>query len=76
MSNVTYQIREDILYDEKNQARVAFGIDLVSKEGEKQSFPDLFSDEKKAENLIALCNEGNLSRVHFLEVLEDFWERK
>ena len=72
MSNVTFKIREDILYDEENQARLAFGIDLVFQEGEKRSFPDLFSDGEKAEDFAALCNEGDLSEAHFLEVLEDF----
>jgi len=75
MPHVIYQIREDLL-EEGEKARLAFGIDLILEEGEKRSFPDLFSDEKKAEEFAALCNGGALSEVHFLEVLDDFLGRE
>lgn len=73
MSHFIYQVRQDTVFDESKKRYLAFGIDLISEEGETAlSFPDLFQDRTKAEKFALLCNEGALSLIHFREVLDDF----
>lgn len=77
MSYQSYRIREDTVFEENKTCRLAFGIDIISPNGETIcSFSDLFCDRKQGEKFVALCNEGELSLAHILDVLEDFMGTK
>lgn len=67
---VRYFIREDEIFDEDGVAHTVYGID-VSIGGEViRSIPDVFTEKNKAEKLIRLCNEGELSPIHIDDVVE------
>ena len=51
---------------------VSYGIRCLRNGVELASFPDILPDRKKVEELVAKCNESDLSPLHFLDVVEDF----
>lgn len=52
-----------------------YGIALIEKEGNSYeliaSFNDLTDDKSKAQKVVNLCNESNLSTVHLKNVIQD-----
>jgi len=73
MPHFVYRLRQDTVLDEEEKSHLVFGVDLVTPQGENEaSFPDLFSDPKKAKDFVLLCNKGQLSPMHLFDVIEDF----
>lgn len=68
----TYRVRNDMILDEENKAHTVYGIEAIDTEGEiRASYPDVFSDRQKAECFAALCNDEDLSLIHFPNAVED-----
>lgn len=68
----TYCIRKDTVKDEKRNTYTVYGVDAIGSDGEVlSSFPDVFFDRQKAEHFVSLCNENDLSLVHFPDAVED-----
>ena len=67
MTNHTYKIREDIVYDERGKPHNVYGITLDGS----LSIPDIFTSRPAAEEFIKLCNRLDLSPEHVYEVIDD-----
>ncbi len=68
----TYCMKQDVIRDEEKRPYAVYGIEAVSPEGKiLLSFSDLFFDREKAESLVTLCNDGELSLSHLPDVVED-----
>ena len=68
MTNHTYRIRKDIVYDELGKPHTVYGITLDGS----LSTPDIFTSRPAAEEFIKLCNRLELSPEHIYEVIDDF----
>lgn len=70
--NYSYYLKENKISDELGEKHTVYGIEAISKTGDVlQSFADIFFDRKKAERLVTLCNDGELSLLHFADAVED-----
>ena len=68
----TYRVRTDTMHDEERKAHTVYGIEAVGSDGKILSgFSDVFFDKQKAECFADLCNDGDLSLIHFLNAVED-----
>lgn len=72
---IEYYAVKEALYSEEIGAYTAYGIGVFEYDrGEKktlQYIPDVFLDEEKAEQLVAMCNSIQLEPLHLLDVVED-----
>ena len=77
MSNITYGVSKEI-YSYKGAIREAYGLvayDNAEYDGTLTivaAANDLSCDETKLQELANKCNEGNLSLVHFNDIVNDF----
>lgn len=69
--SVTYSLTEGEISDEESESRKGYGIMGKSADGETASFPDVFTDRGRAEDLVRRCNEGELRLCHLLDVIYD-----
>ena len=68
----TYRVRKDDVRDEASKVYTVYGIEAIDSAGKTLlSYPDVFFDLQKAERLADLCNDENLSLIHFPGVIED-----
>ena len=68
----TYRLNETTVKDKDGIVYTFYGIDAVNKKGKiVKSFVNVFVDRNKAETLVALCYECELSLVHLANVVED-----
>ena len=69
----TYQIREDHCLDEDGTHVTVYGIEVYETQSSVPllSYADLFTDKRKAQELIDLCNRLELDPVHLTDVVED-----
>lgn len=58
--------------EEKKNERISYGIKAKNHEGQEISyFSDVFSNREEAEELVRLCNEGELRSCHLEDVILD-----
>lgn len=68
----TYRMRKDTMFDEERNAHTVYGIEAIDSDGEiLSSFSDVFFDRQQAESFVGLCNDENLSLIHFRDAVED-----
>ncbi len=68
----TYQLNEETVKDKDGIVYSVYGIDAVDDTGKIiNSFKRVFFERSKAEELVALCNENELSTTHLADVVED-----
>ena len=77
MTDITYGISEEI-YSSDKEKRKAYGIVAYANFDKEKlavivdSVRDISSDKKQIEELVRLCNELELSLLHFHDVVTDF----
>ena len=67
-----YSLAEGVFTDEEGVNHKTYGIS--AKDFSKNisvSYPDLFFDKHKADNLVNLCNGSKLELCHLSDVIED-----
>lgn len=70
--NYTYVINEITVTNECGAAFAVYGVDAVDDHWRVlTSYPDIFFDKYQAEELVARCNESELSLQHLRDVVED-----
>ena len=68
----TYQLNETTVKDKDGIVYTVYGIDAVNKKGKiVKSFTKIFYERSRAQDLVALCNECELSIIHLANVVED-----
>ena len=74
---ITYGITEEI-YTLGEASRRSFGIAAYADAAQDSTATiivavhDITPDRAKLERLVAACNQGHLSLVHLMDVVEDF----
>ncbi len=63
-----YTLRSDTVFDEQGVSHTVYGIELPS---ENIAVKDIFCKQKEAESFIKLCNDLDLSPLHFHDVIDD-----
>lgn len=67
-----YSLAEGVFTDEDGINRKTYGISAKDFNGNiSASYPDIFFDKRKAENLVELCNKSKLELCHLPDVIED-----
>ena len=64
----------DIIADEEGKKYTVYGIKAVSAVNHQEVLkfvPDIFFDQKRAEEFIAQCNALELKLIHLMDVIED-----
>ena len=70
--NYIYRLNEITITDEEDIKHIVYGIDAVDKCGNiLTSYTDIFFDQTKTENFVALCNECELELIHLPDMVED-----
>lgn len=65
-------VRCDEVFDECGEKHLVYGIDVFDAAGNVlDSIPDIFDNEKEAQNFARLCNKKELSEVHIRDVVMD-----
>ena len=60
-----YHVAETKVMDERGVLHARYGLAATA------SMPDMFAERERAEQLARLCNELELSIIHFPDVVED-----
>lgn len=66
-----YVVRTDFVRDEESCVHMTYGIELLADSEVIKSYPDIFAEREDAEAFATLCNNLDLSPVHFDDVIED-----
>ena len=67
-----YSLAEGIFTDEEGGNHKTYGISARDFNGKvSASYPDIFFEKHKADNLVNLCNGSKLELCHLSDVIED-----
>ena len=68
----TYRLNETTVKDKNGIVYTFYGIDAVKEKGKiVKSFTKIFYERSRAQDLVALCNECELSIIHLANVVDD-----
>lgn len=67
-----YRVKQNTLHSPEGKEYITYGVEAVTDSGEViQSFSDVFLDRETAEKFVAVCNQCELSLLHFADAVED-----
>lgn len=68
----TYRLNETTVKDKGGIIYTFYGIDAVNEKGKiVKSFTKIFYERSRAQDLVTLCNECELSIIHLANVVDD-----
>ena len=68
----TYRLNETTVKDKNGIVYTFYGIDAVNEKGKiVKSLTKIFYERSRAQDLVALCNECELSIIHLANVVDD-----
>lgn len=65
---VIYKASQKEIYDEQGIKHTVYGVSLYIK---ARTTHDVFTDKKKADNFVNLCNQLQLDPIHLDDVIQD-----
>ena len=71
--NYLYYLIEEEFINEDGVKGLIYGVEIKIDTGESVALDKIMFDKAKAETLVSLCNEYDLSPMHFADVLEDLF---
>lgn len=70
-----YYVTEEMMFLEDVGEYKSYGIELRDGERVIERIRDIDTDREGVEKLCALCNELELSQIHFRDVVDDYLSR-
>ena len=67
-----YHVTEDLMFKEEIGEYLSYGIELRNGETIVDIIRDIDTDGESVRRLCELCNELELSALHFRDVVEDY----
>ena len=68
----TYRLNETTVKDKDGIIYTFYGIDAVNEKGKiVKSFTKIFYERSRAQDLVTLCNECELSIIHLANLVDD-----